>query len=228
MKLKKIEPVILVVLGLIFIFPPFVKITTFPKPRFSFTLPHVLNRFNDESQYLVILNSILKDGDLDLRNNYYNVAFNNALDAGTLARGTQFSRLTAVVDSENEFLILGEQKSSYFEDAFNKGVVSLPDGRHVPLNDVREYSICSVGLPVTAAIFLWPFKNSRFIEPAFCLLSTVFSLLGFYFLYKMLLILGGSKRNVVFIVCCFMFGTSLWYYSGALFKESYVMALLVV
>lgn len=217
----------LIVPLLIFLFalPPFVHFRTQPKPGIFFSAPYICDNYSDENQYLIMLNSILQDRDLNLRNNYEN-SLGGGLDGGVAIRCRLRGRSTTVYDKNMRRLFRGDDPF-YFNNAFSKGPLEMPDGSRIDLAGSREYSECNPGLSIFASLFLWPFKNSPLLEPLTVLLTTGAMLIGLYCLYKLLYFYSKDRRSSFFVTLCLAFGTPIWYYAGTFSKEPYLIALLL-
>ncbi len=93
-----------------------------------------------------------------------------------------------------------------------------------PLQGFEDYPRRPVGLPVTAAVFLMPFKNTCLLETFsvwLSLLSVVFGLMFFYFLAKRFF-----PKHAVFFTLALAFATPLWHYSRTFWTEPWTFLLL--
>ncbi|RJP28115.1 MAG: hypothetical protein C4533_06485 [Candidatus Omnitrophota bacterium] len=219
----KFRYIVFAVIVLYFL-PLFIQITTQPKPFLRFSLPYIFTQFVDEHQYFIMLNSILKDGDLDLKNNYQNIAFNGSSDGGMLTRGRIVERNTFVVNKQGIRVADGNDPS-YYRDAFISGELKAGNNSY-ELSQLKEYSLSSPGLPILLSFLLFPFKSLPGLEPATIFISTLVSLLGLFFLFRLLSCFTENKNAALFITLCFGLATPVWYYAGVFGKESFVFFLL--
>jgi len=183
----------------------------------------------DEPHYLVLVNSILNDGDLDLKNNYESVL------EGSQQAGARFA--FSNLDHHVSYYINGERR--VWAELFVPNMFYWPrgaNGHRVPLlrpgvdrslATVPEYSSHPVGVAFLLAPFLVAFRNTRMLEPVAILLSglsTVFAML----LYRRMLFKFTSDRFAIYL-CLFgvFLGTPIWYYSRTFFNEPFILLAVV-
>ena len=174
-------------LAAIFVAPVFVHLdfeNDRTLPRLQLVTPHVLS--GDEPHYMVMVSSLVLDGDLAIDNNYERAYKQHTWDAGEFHAGSEL----------------------YF-----KGHMAGPTQPwHWP------------GMPLLISALVWPLAHTRYLEAAAVLLSTVAGLLG---LVAVALVLRHLEpRRVLRTVAVIAFATPVWHYSGRMFTEIYLFALL--
>lgn len=100
-------------------------------------------------------------------------------------------------------------------------------GRHttnLPSGGIGDFPGRPIGLPVFASIFLFPFKNSCFLENFAVYLTLIVSLTGLLFLWKTLKHFGGENKKTLLVFLAFALATPLWNYSATFWTEPYLAA----
>src|SRR5438270_13998221 len=129
---------------------------------------------DDEPHYLLLINSLLNDGDLDLANNYAHVHAGGQ-DAGMVwAGGRMLDHHTVLpidgrrVDWHTFYPFPTTQWETDAEGVVHPtpapGVAPPPPG-------TPEYSIHQYGVAFLLAPVLWPFRGTTWLEPAALLCS---------------------------------------------------------
>lgn len=181
----------------------------------------------DEEHYLVMINSLIKDFDLELRNNYEN-ARNGGYDAGEYWRGRNLD--------PHAYFISKDKKSRFYiphtidvGTRFEKWEI-LPEFKKIH-EDRDNYYVRPhhpPGMPFILSLFLWPFRGWRYIESVAIGLITVLSIISLGILYKMIEILCKDKKWANISIFLIALGTPLYHYSLLLFKESFLASILVL
>ncbi len=178
--------------------------------------------FGDETHYFVILNSLLKDGDLDLKNNYYN-ARKGGSDAGNIWAGQKL---------QHHVLWYPDGRYLEWHEVFLQDV--WPDDSLEPTKQqvlefdpskLPEYSIHPPGMPLVLALILMPFSlsDSLYLEPVVVMASAVSMFIAFLLFFKMLDRWSGQKIGAGGITLVVFFGTPLLVYSRMFFTESHLV-----
>ena len=195
----------------------------------------------DEPYYLVTTTSLINDHDYYVENNYDNAYLNGGCDAGfRFINNTNKNvhRQTAFFDQENRITIINGFKGTYEKTSeFMKEEYGSKKLREVPSQ--------SLGLPIFSSIFLWPFKETCFIEHGAIFLSILVSFVGIIFFYltclyyvkehnikykKVKRVFKQGKKEeytALFFTLIFAFGTQYWHYSKTYFTEPYIASLLI-
>lgn len=201
----------------------------FSKPengkRINIALPSVYN--GDEPHYLIMMNSLVRDGDLDLKNNYLAV-HEGAAQAGKRFAGTPIGHHTY-------WYVNGKYYTWW--DEF--GVLWRPDksGHLLPqaadtalcaqLVELPEYSVHPPGLALVMAPALYPFRNSKLFESVAMIYAGLIMLAAMFFFRVMLRAYTNDARTKTLLCAAIFLGSPLWYYARALFSEG-TMTLLAV
>ncbi len=187
-------------------------VTSFPARAFS----------GDEPHYLLMLNSLLNDGDLDLANNYANV------HAGGIQAGQNYAALRTL-DHHTQLDIDGRRVDwrEFYDFAHGQweadadGVVHpVPKpGVAAPPAGVPEYSTHQYGGAFLLAPLLYPLRGTTWLEPAAIFCSGL-AVVGAMLFYRMLLRCftdDAFSINAVTVVA--FLGTPIWFYGRSLFLE---------
>ncbi len=190
--------------------------------RIQFGLPRVLS--GDEPHYLLMINSLLEDGDLDLYNNY------KAVHGGSAQAGQRFAGTP--LDHQTYWYVNG--KRIFWGDVYkldkwgrdDRGV-SFPVLKDTVLgrivSDRPEYCAHPPGLALVCAALLWPLKNVPLREPAALFLSAVVTILAML-LFRLLagkLADDPSAANMATVVT--FLGTAVWHYGRTLYCEPWLV-----
>jgi hypothetical protein len=194
--------------------------TGLPDPYPLFGPARVLS--GDEPHYLLMLNSLLNDGDLDLANNYANV------HAGGIQAGERYAALRTL-DHHTQLLINGRRVDwrEFYDFAHGdwvadaNGVVHpIPKpGVAAPPPGVPEYSTHQYGGAFLLAPLLYPLRGTTWLEPAAIFCSGL-AVVGAMLFYRMLLRCFTDNAFTINAVTVVAFlGTPIWFYGRSLFLE---------
>ncbi|HQU42624.1 MAG TPA: hypothetical protein PK867_07415, partial [Pirellulales bacterium] len=178
----------------------------------------------DEPHYLVMLNSLLADGDLDLANNYGSV-HQGSNDAGASFAHSALDHHIRWYDGNRLmgwWQIFETDPARWRRDARGAPAPTLREG--VPSNapPKREYSWHPPGLPLLLYALLRPLRGSPWIEPAALCCSTL-AVVAAMFLFRILIAPYAGDSNVLWTTAAVAFlGTPAWHYGGTLFCEPYL------
>ena len=177
---------------------------------------------DDEPHYLVLINTLLNDGDLDLANNYAHVHAGGQ-DAGAVWAGVRTLDHHTVFPIDHRpvdwhtfypFVI-----TPWETDA--DGVVHPipPPGVTPPPPGAPEYSIHQYGVAFLLAPVLWPFHGTTWLEPA-ALFCSGLAVVGAMLLYRLLLRrFTADDWTVNAITAVAFLGSPIWFYGRSLFLE---------
>lgn len=213
-------PRLLIVIGFFYLFSSFVHFS----PREGFYIYHPIVHGLDEEHFLLMINSLIKDYDLELSNNYQN-SRGGGYDAGEFWRGRILDHHSIFVHKETK------EKISFREvidvGAFNKWKIKNPNA----WNNRSEY--CErphhpPGLPFVFSVFLWPLAGWRHLESAALCLNILFILIGFLFLYKIMVSLDIEKKWINISIFLTALATPVYHYSMLLMKETLLGVILIL
>lgn len=184
----------------------------------------------DEPHYLVLLNSLVADGDLDVANNYQNV-HEGGNDAGENFRNGRLHHHTAWIGPNGRLVLWTDV---YFLDlwkwppnAAGHKMPFLREGVDPAYTPTKEYSYQWPGVAFLLTPFLFPFAGTQWVEPLaiFSLwIASVLSLLAFTSIARTLQV--PTRATCVALVLLFL-GTPMWHYARALFSEPFAIAALL-
>jgi hypothetical protein len=182
----------------------------------------------DEPHYLVILNSLLQDGDLNLANNY------ESAHQGGLEGGRRFAQLRAL-HNDTSFQLDGKQVFWHATYDLNGGIDQwapdeygrinpprLPNAKAVPPG-TPEYSAHQPGIAFLLAPVLFPFRGTKYVEPLAVICSGLATIGAFFFLRLLLSGYTLSPFVLNFVSAIAFLGTPVWLYGRSFFMESFVM-----
>ena len=196
-----------------------------PEP-YNFGAPRIHS--GDEPHYLVFINSLIKDHDLDLANNYYDV-HRGGDDAGLLFRGSSLDHHT--------IWFLDDKRVSWFmvfEDAPKWGV----DPSGVP-SPVRRQNIGAVfeppaelpwnvpGLAILLALVLFPLAGTPWVEPAAVIVSGLVTIAATFLWRRLARGITDDQRAINLGLALAFLGTPAWHYGRSLFAEPYLVCLVI-
>lgn len=178
----------------------------------------------DEPHYLVILNSLRWDRDLELRNNYLGVAHGSD-QAGRVFRGQSLDHHVSFYRGNRLF---------FWNDVFEavpaeptQPAWRLRPGADAALKDAPEYPMHPVGLPAIAALLLWRCGSPNSLEQGAVILTTVVTLAG-YLLYRQLLArMTGSRFAIEVTALAVFIASPLWFYGRTFLTEAYVTTAII-
>jgi hypothetical protein len=191
--------------------PHVVSSVRFDGPRsFALVPPRICS--GDEPHYLIQVNSLLHDGDLDLANNYARARF-GAADAG---EGFRFVPLEHHVN----WYVNG--RLVHWHDVFRPDGTRQPGAEKVQVPK-EAYSQHPPGLPILLAILLAPLPEN-WIEPASLFVSGVAVALGLYWFVALIRPYATNQLALCSVTAIAFFGTPALAYGRTLFTEPYLLA----
>ncbi|MCI0573358.1 MAG: hypothetical protein L0Y66_21640 [Myxococcaceae bacterium] len=183
----------------------------------------------DEPHYLVLLHSVLLDGDLDLKNNYLSVHM------GSLQAGNKFARTS--IDHHSSWYVDGVRR--VWVELFQRNVFAWPrDGMGMPVPQLRpgvapaiarspEYSAHPVGIGLLLAPVLFPFRGTHLLEPLAVLLAGLATVLAMLLFHRLLRAFSSDTAAIRFTLVAVFLGSPLWFYSRSFFNEPFLVLCVV-
>ncbi len=187
-------------------------------------LPRALT--GDEPHYLIAINSFMKDFDFDVKNNYDSVAINQSLEGGVNFRNNLNGALN---ERRNRYVLNKTILDRQIRDPLTTRI--KPEFlEFIKLNEKNMSFITTIppGLPVLFGLFLFPLRNTQYVEFTIILTTMLLSVLGLSFFYKTLLHFSENKKRSLFFTFLYAFATPLWFYSKTIYTEPYATALLTM
>jgi hypothetical protein len=183
----------------------------------------------DEPHYLVYINSVLEDHDLDLANNYDSV-HKGSMEAGLLFRHAKLDHHVVWFVGDRRvywFQLYEMDESKWRTDAAGNPVPTLRPDADLSLLSKREPPWNAPGLAVLLAPLLYPAKGSPYLE-SYATLYSALALVIASFLWRMFAESLTKDRRVVNMGLAFAFlGTPAWHYGRSIFAEPYLICLML-
>ena len=193
-------------------------------PISTFVRPMVHS--GDEPHYLVLINSVVNDGDIDVANNYADVHRGGEQAGRKFAGWALDHHVNWYWQSHliHWWQAYETQYARWKSDSEGHPVPTLQaDSIHRPVNK-HEYSQHPPGLAWVLAPFVWPFRKTSLLEPVVLLCSGLVTIAGLWAFYQLLRPSGISTRAAVLITAVVFLGTPVWHYARTLYVEPYLMA----
>lgn len=197
-----------------------------PARRVAFGYPRVFR--GDEPHYVVMLTSLVRDGDLDLANNYTSV-HNGGDDAGYQWRGMPLDNHTAAVIDGKRVLwewvydYRGKDPEEWAEDADGRWVPPVFPGKEPFPPGVVQRSVHQAGAAFLLYPLLYPLRDTPRIESAALAAVGAFTALGFWFTRWLFLGLGAGPWRATGAAAVAVLATPAWYYARTLFMEGFTL-----
>jgi hypothetical protein len=165
-------------------------------------LPRVIT--GDEPHYLLLINSLLEDGDLDMKNNYASSRA-GSLQAGEYWSGKNLDHHTVWYD--------GDRRVEWWRIG----------GAEAEKSDHPEYSMHGPGLALFFYPLLYPFKGTSYVEFLSVYLSGIFTVLAMLIFWYWVRGYVESSFYVNLITLLTFLGTPIWHYGRTLYTEPYLL-----
>jgi hypothetical protein len=176
----------------------------------------------DEPHYMVMVSSLLQDGDLDLRNNY------EAMRHGSLDAGRKWAG--ALLDDHTTWWRDGRRvewgsihepiRMPWPRDAEGHPVTTLLPGHEHDMDGVIERPMHPPGFPWMLAAFLWPLRGTPYVESAAILLVTLSTIVALVLFHGLVRRWARSDGEALCVTAAAFLGTPVWHYSRKLFAEA--------
>jgi hypothetical protein len=183
----------------------------------------------DEPHYLVLINSLILDGDLDLANNYA-AARRGSADAGRIRAGYALDHHTVWFENgerRNWWQVYELDPWKFDSGSVDHRMARLRAGQRAPPAGHPEYSTHPVGLAIFLAPVLFPFRGTGLVEPLAVICSAIAVVVGFFMFRLLLAKYGAGSRAVDAVAVVAFLGTPAWHYARTLFTEPYLLLLAV-
>ena len=186
-------------------------------------LPRVYS--GDEPHYLVLINSVILDGDLDLANNYA------AVHRGAPQAGNDFSG--SALDHHTVWFESGSRKhwrqiyefdpAHWGHDGEGHPVPRLRAGNAAPLEGHPEFSIHPPGVALLLAPILFPFRGTQLIEPLAICCSAIAMIIAMVMFRSLVRKYNSNSAFADLVTVVTFLGTPAWLYGRTLFNEPYLL-----
>lgn len=183
----------------------------------------------DEPHYLILINSLIDDGDLDVANNYASV-HTGGHDAGRKFFRWPLDHHVVWYRQEHRYH-WSEAYETEFDrwnrDSIGNPIPTLRSGFPAELTDAKEYSQHSPGLAFLLAPFLAPFRGTPLVECAALLATAMMTAAGFVVFCRFIRPYVSSPLEATAIGTVAYLGSPLWHYGRTLFVEPYAATLVL-
>ncbi|OJT24527.1 hypothetical protein BO221_15365 [Archangium sp. Cb G35] len=181
----------------------------------------------DEEAYLILLNSVLLDGDLDLKNNHAQVV------VGSLQGGRK--NVGRVMDHHSIWYIDGQRyvwRDMVDHSRWTRDANGLPQYVFHPRFDPRlalgpEYSAHPVGLAFLLAPVLWPLRSTPYVEMGALLCAGLATVCGMLLLDRLLRRYTANENAIRLTLVAAFLATPVWYHGRSFFTEPFLVPLLL-
>jgi hypothetical protein len=179
----------------------------------------------DEPHYLILLNSVLLDGDLDLKNNYF------AMHLGADQGGKKF--IGSGLDHHASWYLDGERK--IWSELFISNISAWPRGPKgeliqmlrpgVPqeIADGPEYSAHPIGIALLLAPLLFVFRGTSMLEPAAVICAGLATVLAMALFRRWLWRFTQDTQTIRVTTLAVFLASPVWYYSRGFFNEPFLV-----
>jgi hypothetical protein len=191
--------------------------------RFHLGLPRVYS--GDEVHYLLTINSVIRDRDLDLSNNYAAVHA-GADQAGNDSRGRALDHHTVwFVDGVRMhwWQNYETERSRWDRDADGRPVPRLREGKSPIPPGHPEYSTHPPGLALLLAPLLFAVRNTPYVESLAICCSAVAVIAAMLMFCALARKYNPDLRAVHLAALVAFLGTPAWHYARTLFAEPYLL-----
>jgi hypothetical protein len=188
-------------------------------------LPRVFS--GDEPHYLVLINSLLLDGDLELSDNYAAV-HQGATQAGLGHAGEPLDDHTVWFENgvrRRWAVVFETDPDEWDEDDKGNPVPRLRPGQAPPAPGHPEYSQHPPGLAFLLAPVLFPLRHTELVEPVAICCSAIAVIAGMFAFRALLRKYNPDGRWVDLVAAVTFLGTPAWHYGRTLFTEPYLLML---
>jgi len=185
-------------------------------------LPGVLS--GDEPHYLVMVHSVIDDGDFDLANNYRDV-HRGGLQAGRVFAGEPLDHHVNWYEDGRLvkwWQVYEMDPDGWARDDEGHPVPTVRRGAEYRPTAGGEYSQHPVGLAVLLAPFLFAFRNTALVEPAALLCSGLATVGGCWAWCRLAGPYAKSPAHLSAAAAVAYLGSPLWHYGQTLFSESFL------
>jgi hypothetical protein len=185
-------------------------------------LPRVFS--GDEPHYLVLINSVLLDGDLDLANNYAAV-HRGEPQAGARFSGFPLDHHTYLFEggSRKKWDKIYETNWSFWDhDSEGHPVPRLRAGQSAVAGH-PEFSQHPPGSALLLAPLLFAFRGTQFLEPLAIACSTVAIIIAMFFFRSLIRKYNPNSTFIDLVTFVSFLGTPAWLYGRTLFTEPYLL-----
>ncbi len=177
--------------------------------------PRVLT--GDEPHYLVMVNSLLSDGDLRLLNNYESAIHGESCATGRNHRGRWTDTRIRYFEGSRDITL----------DVFFVNGSRRLGKEDVDLSKFNEVAIPPFGMPLVVSLFAWPFEGTCAVESVAILVTIFITIIGLYCLFLLLSQYVPEKVALLMTFLC-AFATPLWFYARSFYPQAYIASIIMI
>lgn len=195
------------------------------KSPLNITWPRVHS--GDEPHYLLILNSVIQDGDIDLANNYAS-ALAGGLDGGRSYAGYALDHHVSWYRNGKIVYwwdVFEEQPWKWAKDSNNHPVPTRRKGQQDAVVPVCEYPTHPPGLAFLLAPVTYPFRGTAAVESLALICTALVVVLASIFFERLIAPYTNGWQQRLLVVAVAFLGTPVWHYARTLFVEPYMLCL---
>ena len=198
-----------------------------PLPSFPLPLNVVWPRIHsgDEPHYLVILSSLIQDGDLDLANNYNSVHAGGG-DAGRSFAGQPLDHHVSWYDNGKYMLwwqVFEIEPGKWSRQPNGDPVPTLRADHLTTALPERQYSWHPPGIAILLAIPTYPFRGTGGVESVALICTALTVVLACFFFEKLITPFVNNWQQQLLVTGTVFLGTPIWHYGRTLFNEPYLL-----
>lgn len=205
-------------LAAVILLPQFYQVTNQAKWGFATVIS------GDEPHYLVLLNSVISDGDFDLRNNYLSV-HEGSNQAGARLAGHGVDHHSTYWIGGRRFVwgeLFDMDVWRWPRDARGHLIPQVKPGVDPALAEKPEAPAHPVGVAILVAPFAFLFRGTEWVEHVAIFCSAAATLLAAYFYRRILRYFSADEASVWATTIGVFLATPLLFYSRSFFNEPFL------
>lgn len=187
------------------------------------TVPLIFS--GDEPHYLLAINSIIHDGDLDLANNYASV-HRGSKQAGANFAATAISHQTVWFENgtrRNWEDVYNVRSEGFGRDAEGHPKPELLPGQPAPPDGHPEYSQHPPGLALLLSPVLYVFRGTEWVEAGAVTCSAMAVIAAFLLFRALIASFAIAPVTADLVAVTAFLGSPAWSYGRTLFSEPYLL-----
>ena len=186
-------------------------------------LPRVYS--GDEPHYLIMINSLIREGDLDLADNYRRV-HQGSNEAGKASAGSRLDPHVAWVTRQGSFRWWDVyDMKNWNRDPQGHPVPKVKPGKELLAESLptKYYSWHGWGLPIVLAPVAFLFRQTEVLESVMLICSGLSVIGAMYFFHMLIKPLTQNSHHAFLVVAAAFLATPVWAYGRTLFTEPYLL-----
>jgi hypothetical protein len=176
----------------------------------------------DEPHYLIMINSLMNDGDFDLRNNYES-ALKGSDQAGRKYAGMPIGRHVEWKGLKIGWPQVVENPDKWPLDSQGHPVPSVKSGFNGDYLNLPEYPSHPAGMAVLLAPFLWFVRGTRLVEPLALFYSFLAVAMGAFLFHRLVRRYDSDPVVANAAVLLAFLASPIWMNARTLFTEPFLL-----